>query len=102
MKTRIFSLFIIVLLIFSCEKDKFGSTGTISGFDSRLCYYPCCGGYLIQIDGNQYHFEKAELPENFSFEENQLPLEVDLDWELKSVVCSETKWIKISKIRKKT
>jgi hypothetical protein len=100
MKTRTFVLLISVLLILSCEKDKYESTGTITGFDSRLCYYPCCGGYLIQIEGKQYHFEKEELPENFSFNEKELPIEVTLNWKLVNVVCGETKWIKITKIRR--
>jgi len=45
MKTIVFLLLISTLLIFSCEKEKFQSTGTITGPDMRMC--PCCGGYFL-------------------------------------------------------
>ena len=90
------------LLVFSCKKPNneatYESTGTISGQDIRMC--PCCGGYFITIGDTQYHFEKSELPANFTFSDDQLPLQVQLDWELKTASCSDFKWIKISRIKK--
>src|SRR5665648_658758 len=99
MKTIVFLLLISTLLIFSCEKEKFQSTGTITGPDMRMC--PCCGGYFIDIDGNQYNFDKTALPDNFTFADNQLPLDVELNWKLKTDGCLDYNWIEISKIRKK-
>lgn len=99
MKTTVFLLLFSTLLIISCEKEKFQSMGTISGQDIRMC--PCCGGYFIDIDGSQYHFDKTSLPGNFTFEDKQLPLKVELNWKLKTDGCIEYNWIEISKIRKR-
>jgi hypothetical protein len=99
MKTCVFLLLISAFLISGCEKEKYKSTGIITGYDYRKCYSPCCGGYLIDIGGNQYHFEKADLPDEFKFNDEKLPLSVELDWNPGIVVCSTTKWITITKIR---
>jgi hypothetical protein len=61
----------------------------------------CCGGYFIDINGTQYRFEKSTLPADFAFEDNQLPLSVELNWDSKTDACKDFKWITISKIRKK-
>jgi len=60
----------------------------------------CCGGYFIEIEGTKYRFEKSELPDGFTFEDNELPLTVELNWKIKTEVCTGFNWIKISKIRK--
>jgi len=99
MKAMVCLLMISALLVFSCEKEKYESIGTITGQDIRMC--PCCGGYFIDIEGTQYHFEKSELPGNFTFDDDQFPLNVELDWKLKTGGCSGYNWIEISKIRKK-
>jgi len=99
MKTKVFFLLVSALLIVSCEKTKYENTGTITGQDFALC--ACCGGYFIQIDDVNYRFEKSELPDNFTFDDNQLPLTVELDWEPRSAYCSDFNWINIQKIRKK-
>ncbi len=99
MKAIGFLLLISTLFIFSCEKEKFQSSGTITAPDMRMC--PCCGGYFINIEGTQYNFDKATLPDNFTFDDNQLPLDVELNWKLKTDGCIDYNWIEISKIRKK-
>lgn len=60
----------------------------------------CCGGYFIDIKDIKYRFEKSELPAGFTFNDEQIPLRVKLDWELKNDVCTGFNWIKVSKIRK--
>ena len=97
MKTRIFMLLISALLLFSCEKTKYENNGTITGADMAMC--ACCGGYFITIDGTQYRFEKTELPDNFTFKDNELPLKVELNWKLNEETCSGFSWIVISEIR---
>jgi hypothetical protein len=82
----------------SCEKTQYKSTGTIKGADMAMCV--CCGGYFIEIEGIQFRFEKTELPGNFTFSDSQLPLQVELNWEVKAESCSGFNWIKISDIRK--
>jgi hypothetical protein len=102
-KITVFILLISAVLIFSCEKSnndvKYKNTGTITGMDNRLCYFPMCGGYLIQIDSIEYHFDKSELPPHFKFSDNSLPIRVSLDWELKTGIYTGYNWIKILKIR---
>jgi len=97
MKTLVLLLLFPVSLILSCEKDTYQSTGTIIGPDIRMCV--CCGGYFIETDGNQYLFEKSELPANFTFTDSQLPLHVKLDWKPKTGGCAGFNRITISRIR---
>jgi len=102
-KTTGFILLFCAALIFSCEKSNIGvefkSTGTIIGMDNRLCYFPMCGGYFIQIDSIEYHFDKSELPPHFTFDDNNLPMRVSLNWELKTGMYIGYNWIKILNIR---
>jgi len=97
-RTFLLLLIVFTTLVISCEKTKYESTGTITGADMAMC--ACCGGYFITIEGIVYRFEKSELPVNFTFNDDQIPLQVELDWELKTQSCAGFNWIKISKIRK--
>jgi hypothetical protein len=99
MKIKIFFLLISTLLIFSCEKTKYANTGTISGPDYRKCM--CCGGYFIEIAGKQYNFQKSELPGNFTFDDKQLPLIVELNFKLKADACASSgiSWITIVDVK---
>ena len=103
MKISVFILLLCAVLIFSCEKSniegKFKSKGTITGMDYRMCPSPACGGYFIQIDSTQYRFDKNSLPGNFTFDDYKLPLKVELDWELDTVIYKGYNWINISKIK---
>jgi hypothetical protein len=99
MKFRIVLLLFAMLTVFGCEKTEYKNTGTIIGADMTLC--ACCGGYFIDIEGTQYRFQKEELPGNFNFNDNQLPLSVELNWERKTETCVDFRWIAISEIRNK-
>jgi len=92
-------LLAFLLLIFSCEKDEFKSTGTITGADVALC--ACCGGYFIDIEGTQYRLDKTKLPGNFYFDDNQLPLTVVLDWDQNVAYCKDLNWINVTRIKLK-
>lgn len=98
MKTKVLSLLFFSIILFSCEKSRYENTGTITGADMAMC--ACCGGYFIVIDGTKYRFEKSELPTGFTFNDEQLPLRVQLNFDVKTVSCTGYNWIKISKIRK--
>jgi len=74
-KLLLLLLIISATIVISCEKTKHANTGTITGADMAMC--ACCGGYFIDIDGNRYRFEKTELPSDFTFDDNQLPLTVE-------------------------
>jgi hypothetical protein len=97
MKRKLLTTLLFVSLFVGCEKAKYENTGTITGADLRKCM--CCGGYFVDINDTQYQFEKSELPDNFTFEDSQLPLVVELNWELKTDGCSGFNRISISKIR---
>jgi hypothetical protein len=90
-------LLVFSILIFSCEKDAFKSTGTITGADMALC--ACCGGYFIDIEGTQYRIDKAKLPGNFSFDDKKLPLTVELDWDQNVAYCKDFNWINVTRIK---
>ena len=98
MKNKFYFLLVLTLLFCSCEKTRYENTGTITGADMAMC--ACCGGYFIDIESTQYRFEKSELPAGFTFNDEQLPLRVELNFDLKTGVCTGLNWIKISKIRK--
>ncbi len=97
MKTRFIILIFSALLVLSCEKDTYQSTGTITGPDMRMCV--CCGGYFLDMDGTQYLFEKSELPAGFAFNDDELPLKIELNWKLNTGGCLSFNRIIISKIR---
>ena len=99
MKTRFIILIFSALLVLSCEKDTYQSTGTITGPDLRMCV--CCGGYFLDMDGTLYLFEQSELPDGFTFTDDELPLKVELNWKPKTGGCSGFNRIVISKIKVK-
>jgi len=98
MKTSLLILILSSLIVLSCDKvNKYESTGTITGADMAMCAF--CGGYFIEMSRTTYRFEKTELPDYFIFADEQLPLKVELDWSLKTEICTGLNWIKISKIK---
>ena len=98
MRTKVFFLLFFTSLLLGCEKTRYENTGTITGADMAMC--ACCGGYFIDIKDIKYRFEKSELPAGFTFNDEQIPLRVELYWELKNDVCTGFNWIKVSEIRK--
>jgi len=97
-KTLSFLIVVFALIVAGCEKnEKYDSAGIIIAADMTEC--ACCGGYFIKIDEIQYRFEKNELPSGYAFSDEQLPLNVELNWKLKTGSCAGFQWISISKIR---
>lgn len=96
--TLVLLLILTSILVVSCEKTKYDSVGTITGADMTLC--ACCGGYFIVIENTKYRFDKNELPKGFSFNDEQIPLNVKLNFELNAGVCSGNNWINITRIKK--
>lgn len=99
MRAKAIFLLFTILMVLSCEKNTYENSGTITEKDSRKCM--CCGGYIVEINETQYHFEKAELPDEFTFDDNQMPLKIEPDYKLKNDDCSNSgiNWITVSKIR---
>lgn len=85
MKKLVF-LFLVLFTLAACSKrivaqDKTTSQGLITTLDPRTC--AChCGDFYINIDGKDYLFQLAYLPETeINFSEIELPLAVTLEWE---------------------
>lgn len=95
-------LLIITLLPACCkDDDDFGYCSTqavITGVDYRRCF--CCGGWFIEIDGEE--LRALTLPDDFveSFSPGDLPLPVFLEWEREKDPCLGDE-IEVSCIRKR-
>jgi len=88
MRKIVFYIFITLLVSCSTNDDglkSYKSEGTITGVDPRFCLY-CCGGYFIEIEDEVYNFV-GEFPNQEKLDLENLPLQVKLNWELKSEGC---------------
>jgi|SRR5579871_828884 len=74
------AFFSIVLTACTYNKTEPFSNGVITGPDMRMCPSPCCGGWIIKIDGGTYIF--SELPANsgIDLDKEKFPLKVDVVW----------------------
>ena len=82
-----------LLLLTTCNSDddnnemEFESTALISGFDMALC--ACCGGWIIDIDGEESENRFSELPQNsgINLETAEFPISVKLNWTASNAYC---------------
>lgn len=98
MKFKIYTLLLITGFAFltSCNNDddndseiKFESTATITGLDLTLC--ACCGGWIIDIDGEDPDKRFTELPKdsNINLDVDALPISVELNWSESDEYCGK-------------
>jgi len=92
------SVFALLILLLSCANNddstkNYKSEGIITAIDFTECL--CCGGYIIEIENNGYHFFD-EFPNKENLDLENLPIKVKLDWELISGTCDN--FISISAI----
>ena len=83
MKKAIFFLTLIVipLTFSSCKKENtFINEGKITGYDSKHCPSPCCGGWYIEINKNIYRFFVLPENNNLNLENESLPIDVLVSW----------------------
>lgn len=93
MKIKILTLlFILGFIILSCDNDddsqmQFESTAIISGLDMTLC--ACCGGWIININGEDSGKRFSELPQNSSInlQNSTFPITVQLNWTESEEYC---------------
>ena len=87
MKTKILTLFLTlsIIVLISCDNDDdsqvtFESSAEILGIDMTLCM--CCGGWLINIDGEESIKRFSELPQNsnIDLQNSTFPITVQLNW----------------------
>ncbi|CAN5591250.1 hypothetical protein BH10BAC2_BH10BAC2_20910 [soil metagenome] len=98
MKKITFLILACTIIVTACTKNTghqattniainaVNSEGTITGMDGRKC--ACCWGWLIEIDGKQYKFDK--IPESSSFNLNNIsyPANVNIKWKDAEGDCS--------------
>jgi len=86
---NIFFISLLFVAILSCDDDTvtYDSTGQILGLDPATC--PCCGSWLIQINGEESLYQFIELPEGSDIDlmTATFPLDVELNWELSAGAC---------------
>jgi len=84
-------IFFGLIIFTNCSNDdleaKFESTATISGFDVTLC--ACCGGWVIDINGQEADKRFSELPQNsnIDLQNSTFPLSVQLNWSESNEYC---------------
>ncbi|MEL6535243.1 MAG: hypothetical protein AAFQ98_07530 [Bacteroidota bacterium] len=78
--------------LFGCDlidtlEPSFESTATIEGFDMTLC--GCCGGYIINIEGQDgiRRFEVLPSGSDIDLETADYPISVKLDWSDSDAYC---------------
>ena len=79
---------ILTLFFFSssCKKEPtYENSGVITGQDGRYC--ACCGGWFMEIDNMTYRFYNIPENSNIDLEKATYPINVELNWEPKSVQC---------------
>src|SRR5665647_60091 len=99
--TRISKVIVVIMMIgfTTCSKvnDTYMSKGVITGQDYRMC--ACCGGWIINIEGENYLFESIPANSSFVLEKEPLPISVQLDWQLTPGSCPSNR-ITIQRIKK--
>ncbi len=76
----------------NCDNDddsqvQFESTATILGSDMALC--ACCGGWKIDINGEEPRKRFSELPQssNIDLQNTTFPISVQLNWSESNDYC---------------
>ncbi len=96
MKIRFLTMLIVlgVGLLTNCNKDdnttlQFESTAKILGFDYTEC--ACCGGWIIEINGEENDRRFSELPSNSNIDLDNIatPIDVQLNWSESNEYCGK-------------
>jgi hypothetical protein len=89
LKKPIFSIVIVLAILISCKKTgvPFTNNAVITGSDARMC--PCCGGYMINFDGETRPYTgDFKLIENSSgigiSDRDAFPIFVRVAWRMNS------------------
>jgi hypothetical protein len=98
MKAVKFFLLLFIMIACNKENDDYKSTGTITGYDLRMCV--CCGGWIIIIDDGQYLIDSIPDNSDIDLTKATFPLKVKLDWQLITNGCSSFNRIRVQRIKK--
>lgn len=99
-RTTFLITFILMLFLFSCEKEvsDYQSTALITGPDLAFC--ACCGGYFIELNDSTYHFDSLPSASDIDLSTATFPIEVKLDWVFERK-CGDFQYILIERIERK-
>ncbi len=86
MKAGLFLLaFFAISLMTNCSSNdelanelEFESTGFIAGSDKGMC--PCCGGWIIKIDGDENSYRFEQIPDDSGIDLSETVLPVKFNW----------------------
>lgn len=102
MSTRFLGL-LTLLAIFTfigcAQNEDDRRNGTILGLDNALC--PCCGGYLIVIDGATYRAFDSDFPSTDILDNPNFPIEVRLAFKADGGLCNGINQISISTLERR-
>lgn len=75
------------MLLAGCSSDDAMDRGVIHGYDMTYC--ACCGGYVIEIEGNTFKFFDEDISGNNPLlgADDKFPIEVYIDWKKKTGDC---------------
>lgn len=95
MKTKPFTVLLtaVFALLLNCNNDDdtppitYESTATITHLDLTLC--ACCGGWVINIEGEDPEKRFTNLPEGSDIDlaTANLPISVNLNWSASNEYC---------------
>jgi len=95
------SALLLCVLTTNCDKTdpapslQFEATGQLLGSDKALC--PCCGGWVITIDGDANTYRVESLPADSGIELTEDTLDVQFNWSLNRE-CGSIIYIDIEEI----
>jgi hypothetical protein len=97
---KVLRIILLFFIIIACNKeiDDYKSTGTITGYDLRMCI--CCGGWIIIIDDGQYLIDTIPDNSDIDLTKETFPVKVKLDWQLTNNGCSSFGRITVLRIKK--
>ena len=56
-----------------------------------LCPTPCCGGWIIEMDGSNYGFDSLPSGCKIDLQTATFPIFVKLDWQRAMNICSNNR-----------
>jgi hypothetical protein len=92
---KILRVVFLLLIVISCTKTSNVTTsvGTITSNDPLMC--GCCGGWFVEIDGEEYRIVSAPVVSGIDLSSEKLPVTVKLDWMRTSSGCPDD-WNRIT------
>jgi len=94
MKKLLFLLPAFLLFFTNCKKSDstYKHTGVITAYDYSTC--PCCGGYILQLDGKDTLYHATAFPAGSSIDSTHLPIKINLNF-APAGLCGTNRFITI-------